>query len=85
MVDDFSTLQQKAQTLQVEIESLYALLGAMVRALEEADQDFKQRVAQSAGAAIRAQMADDDAQVMRNHCLHFIASTLKVPLYCVIR
>ncbi len=84
MAEDFDTLQHKAEALQVEVESLYALLGAMAEALEHADQDFKQRVARSAGAAIRAQMIDDGSRVMRNHCLHFIASTLKVPLHCVI-
>ncbi|WP_448952361.1 hypothetical protein [Labrys neptuniae] len=85
MADDFTALRQKAETLQVEVESLYALLGAMAMALDHTDQGLKQSIARSAGAAIREQMSDDDMEVMRNHCLHFIASTLKVPLHAVIR
>lgn len=77
-------LFEQADVLQVQIECLQALLGAMRETLATVDINVRVRLAAIAASAARDIIDADDHNNRRGLHLCFIANTLNVPVYHVI-
>ncbi|WP_454812865.1 hypothetical protein [Labrys neptuniae] len=66
-------------TLQVQVETLTALFGAITEELENDDHGAKERIALAAASTIRRKMGDEMMQSRRDLCLMLIARSLDLP------